>query len=155
MTFVRILTVGIAATVLATTAFAGGHNGNPAVAARKAHMGLYQHNLGLLGAMAKGEAEYSADDAQAAANNLVALTQLSQVGYWTPGTDSGTLDDTRALPGLWADFPGVIAEAQKLNAAAVALAAVAGDGQAAIGPALGPVGATCGSCHKAYRKPRG
>lgn len=135
-------------------AFAGGHGGNPAVAVRKAHMGLYAHNMGILGAMAKGEVEYSADAAMAAANNVAALSSLSQAGYWTPGTSNAELgEETRALPALWeagsmaAQIGGQMAEA------AVALAAVAGDGQAALGAALGPVGQACGACHKDYRQP--
>ena len=66
----------------ASLAFAGGHEGNPAVAARKAHMDLYSFNLGMLGAMAKGETEYNADAAKAAAGNLAALAQLNQSAYW-------------------------------------------------------------------------
>ena len=46
---VLILACGVA---VAGSAFAGGHAGNPAVTARKAHMQLYSFNLGTLGAMA-------------------------------------------------------------------------------------------------------
>lgn len=143
------------ALVLATagTAFAGGHGGNPAVAARKAHMGLYQHNLNILGALAKGEVEYSADAAMAAANNLVALSSLSQAGYWTPGTSNAELGDaTRALPAIWESGSNAAQIGGQLAEAAVALAAVAGDGQEALGGALGPVGQACGACHKDYRQ---
>jgi cytochrome c556 len=39
-------------------------------------------------------------------------------------------------------------------AATVALTAVASDGVEAIGPALGPVGASCTACHRPYRVSR-
>ena len=94
---VLILACGVA---VAGSAFAGGHGGNPAVTARKAHMQLYSFNLGTLGAMAKGEVEYDADAASAAAGNLAALAALSQRAYWVPGTSSDDLpDESRALPG--------------------------------------------------------
>ena len=148
------LTVALSA-IIATTAsfaFAGGHTGNPAVKARKAHMQLYQHNLGILGGMAKGEVEYNADTATAAANNLATLSSMSQVGYWTPGTSRDDLgEETRALAAIWSADSTAGAIGGQMAAAATALAAVAGNGQAAIGPALGPVGAACGACHKAYR----
>ena len=137
----------------ASLAFAGGHEGNPAVAARKAHMDLYSFNLGMLGAMAKGETEYNADAAKAAAGNLAALAQLNQSAYWVPGTSNAELgDQTRALPAIWESGSNAAAIGGQLAEAAVALAAVAGDGQEALGGALGPVGQACGACHKDYRQ---
>lgn len=154
---IQALVTSAAILSVATLAFAGGHSGNPVVKARKAHMQLYGHNLGLLGAMAKGEAEYNAEAATAAANNMVALTSMSQMSYWPAGTSSDDLpDESRALPAIWED--GGFAKAVEINtamaAAAVQLAAVAGDGQAALGPALGGVGQQCGACHDDFRKPR-
>ncbi len=134
-------------------AFAGGHGGNPAVAARKAHMDLYAHNIGILGAMAKGEVEYSADAAMAAANNVAALSSLSQAGYWVPGTSNAELgEETRALPAIWEEGSMAAQIGGQLAEAAVALAAVAGNGQQALGAALGPVGQACGACHQDYRQ---
>ena len=152
-------TILISALILGTAgaSFAGGHGGNPAVKARQSHMQLYAHNLGVLGGMAKGEVEYNADLASAAAGNLAALTKLNQMSYWTPGTSSNDLgDETRALPAIWEE--GGFAKAMEIGgalaAAADELAAVAGNGQEAIGPALGPVGRQCGACHEAFQKPR-
>ena len=153
MAFKRLLLTSAVIAATAGLAHAGSHGGNPAVKARQSHMQLYAHNLGILGAMAKGEAEYNADAASAAANNLAALSQLNQMSYWAPGTSNAELgEETKALPAIWeagstaADIGGKLAEA------ATALAAVAGNGQEALGPALGPVGGACGECHKAYRQ---
>ena len=155
MTIKRIIAAGAALAVTAGLAYAGGHGGNPAVKARQSHMQLYAHNLGVLGGMAKGEVEYNADVASAAANNLAALTKLSQMTYWPQGTSTDDLgDETRALPALWEDggFAKAIEIGTTLAGAAEELAAVAGNGAEAIGPALGPVGRQCGACHQAFQK---
>lgn len=154
MAITRILATTAVIVATAGLSFAGGHGGNPAVKARQSHMQLYGHNLGVIGAMAKGEVEYNADAASAAANNLVALTSLNQMSYWPAGSDNGALgDETRALPDIWSDFPGVMEKAQAVSAAVTELAAAAGTGQEALGPALGKVGGACNECHKAYRQP--
>jgi cytochrome c556 len=149
----RTIALSAAAIATASLAFAAGHGGNPAVKARQSHMQLYQFNLTTLGNMAKGDLAYDAEAASAAANNIASLSKLSQNGYWAPGSDNGALgDETRALPALWqegskaGEFSGQLAEA------ADALAAVAGDGQEALGPAVGALGQACNACHKEYRQ---
>ncbi len=154
MAFAR--TFFITATVVATAslAFAGSHGGNPAVKARQSHMRLNDHNIGILGAMAKGDVEYNAEAAVAAASNLAALANLDQRSYWVPGTSNAELgDETNALPAIWESGSTAGKIAGELADAAAKLAAVAGDGKDALGPALGPVGGACGACHKANRKP--
>lgn len=151
-------TIAVAGAVLATVAmpaFAGGHGGDlpPAVKARQAHMSLYAFNIGTLAGMAKGEVEYNAEAASAAAGNLSALASLSQASYWAADTDSETVDGSRSLPALWANIPDAIAKSEAFSAAAASLAGTAGDGLEALQAGLGPVGKACGDCHKAYRKP--
>ena len=151
---ISLVAVSLAALAVSGTVWAGGHGGNPAVKARKAHMQLYAYNLGKLGAMAKGEAEYNAEAAQTAANNLATLATVSQAGYWAPGTSNEDLgEETRALPGLWGADSTAMAIGGQMGEAVTQLAAVAGDGQAALGGAMGAVGKACGDCHKAYRAP--
>lgn len=148
-----ILTVSLAALAVSGAVWAGGHGGNPAVKARKAHMQLYSFNLGTLGGMAKGEVEYDADRASAAANNLVTLTQVSQAGYWMPGTSNAELgEETRALPELWGADSKAMQIGGEMGEAVKQLAAVAGNGQEGLGAAVGAVGKACGDCHKAYRQ---
>lgn len=151
----KIRTVGIAAlaTVLATSAFAGGHSGNPAVKARQAHMELYQFNAGYLGGVARGKVEYNADAAQGAANNLLALVKMDQSRMWPMGTDDMSIDGTRAQPALWENFDKVIEISKGFSAAAENLALVAGNGADAVGGAIGPVFEACTACHKAFRAP--
>lgn len=122
-----------------------------AIAARQGIFQNYQLMLATLGGMARGNVEYNAETAQAAADNLVALTQLDGQFSWPAGSDSGSVEGTRALPAIWENFDDVIAKAMALNAAAVSLAEVAGTGQEALGPAIGGVGAACTACHDSYR----
>lgn len=126
---------------------------NPAVSARQAQMTLYAFNLGTLGAMAQGNMPYDAATAAVAAKNLAALTHLDGAAMWPAGTDADSQFGTRALPGIWENFPDVGAKAQALQVAADAMAAAAGTDLAELQAAMGPLGGACGDCHKAYRAP--
>jgi len=55
------------------------------IKARQAQMTLYSFNIGILGAMAKGDVEYNAEDAGLAASNLAALSAVWMPGAWLPG----------------------------------------------------------------------
>jgi len=140
---------------VATSALADGHAGNPAVKARKAHMQLYAFNLGILGNMVQGKADYNAETAAAAAADLASLSSMTQANYWPQGTDSEALPgETRALPIGWTEFQGAIDISMELAAASASMAEVAGNGLEALQGAFGPAAATCGACHKVYRGPR-
>lgn len=133
---------------------AGGHGDNPAVDARQGQMQIMSLNIAVLGQMARGNTEYDADAAMAAAANLAAMGQLDQRFFWVPGTDTDTIEGTRALPVIWENADDVIRISGEFGTAAAALAEVAGDGLAPMQAALGPVGAACGACHDTYRQPR-
>lgn len=146
------LLAGAAALTLGSMALAGGHSDeDPAVTARKAHMQLYAHNLGVLGGMAQGKIDYDATAAQAAADNMVALGAINQTSYWTPGTDSESIEGTKTLPALWDNIDNVLAINADFVAAADAMAAVAGTDLASLQGAMGPLGGTCSACHREYR----
>ena len=142
--------------IVAGTALADGHEKGPeqqAMDARNAHMSLFGYNLGLLGAMAKGETPYDAASATAIANNLASLAKMDQSSYWIAGTDT-SVEGSRALPAIWENIDDFIAKAGDLATASEAMVAAAGTDAAAIGAALGTVGGTCGACHKVYRAPQ-
>jgi len=152
MALIRPFLFGLAgAALVATGALA--QDINPAVKARQSHMTLYGHNLGLLGGMARGNIDYDAEAATAAAANLAALAALDQSRYWPEGTDSDTLMETRALPAIWENIPDVIEKSRTLAAATGTLATEAGGGLDALRASLGPVGEACGACHEDYRVP--
>lgn len=144
--------------IAATTVFAEGHI-DPAIAKaikiRKSHMQLNGHNIGILGAMAKGDVAYDAAAASAAAANLVALATMSQAGYWPQGSDAEANEgETTALAKMWDNFPDVSAKAGDLVTATQAMATAAGTDLASLQAAMGTVGGSCNECHKAYRVPR-
>ncbi len=124
-----------------------------AMAARQAHMGLYNFNLATLGGMAQEKIPYNAEQAAAAAANLAALSMLSQQGYWLPGSDS-SVEGSRLKVEVFSDFETAAKIGQDLALASAALAEVAGTDLASLQGAIGPVGKACGDCHEAFRTPR-
>ena len=124
-----------------------------AIKARHGQMNLYALNMGVLGAMAKGEAEYDADAAAGAAANILALSQLDASAMWPAGSDNFSSDGTRALPAIWENFPDIAQKAADLTAAAEAMNGAAGESLEALQAAMPAMGAACGGCHRAYREP--
>lgn len=126
-----------------------------AVKARKAHMDLSAFNIGILGAMAKGEIPYDANVAESAAQNLAALSRLDESQYWIPGSDIEALgkDHTGALPSLWSDnkFQDHV---KNLQDATDAMVKVAGQGLDQLRGQMGPLGKACGGCHEDHRAPK-
>lgn len=139
-------------------AISGGHASKDienAVKARKAQMQLYSFNLGLLGGMARGQIDYDADAAKAAASNLAALANLDQSRLWVPGSDTESFGDgTRALPKIWTADSKAGEIGAALASASVEFAAAAGEGLESLRAGIGPVGKSCGDCHDTYRQPR-
>lgn len=147
----------LVAAVLATSAIGDSHADKAiaaAVKARQSQMTLNSFNIGLLGGMAKGDIEYDADAATAAARNLAALSQLDQSRLWPKGSDNVSLgaDNTRALPAIWEAGSTVGDKGMALATAAIALEQAAGGGLDALQGAMGAVGKACGDCHETYRQ---
>lgn len=146
------IALGFAAALAAPAVSQDGEN--PAVKARQAVMQLYSFNLSQLGAMAKGNVDYNAETASAAAQNLVALTKINQSAMWPQGTDSESSATSRALPAIWSNFGDVSAKNQAFVDAAMAMETAAGTDLASLQAAMGALGGSCSGCHKAYRGPK-
>ncbi len=144
----------ITAAALALPVTASAQSIENAIDARQGQFQIMQLNIAILGGMARGRVDYDATLAQQAADNLVSISMLHPAPFWPAGSDNATVDGTRALPAIWENLGDVVGIWGQFGEAAVALQAVAGDGQAALGPALGPVGATCSACHDNYRASR-
>lgn len=153
-TFAGLSALVLAGAVASTTFAQDDRAIKAAVDARQAHMKLYAFNIGLLGGMAKGEIDYDAETASAAAGNLAALAKVDQSRYWPEGSSTLELgsDETEALPDIWDEGSDIGAKAMDLVEATTAMEAAAGDGLDALRGAIGPVGSSCGDCHKAYRQ---
>lgn len=123
-----------------------------AVKARRGYYQLVLMNAGPLFGMAKGNIDYNADLAMTSANNLKALSSMNNANLFPAGSDNEALPGkTRALPKIWADFPGVGEKAQAFKAAIDGLVANAGGGLDSLRGAVGPLGASCKGCHDNYR----
>ena len=129
----------------------GGSDKPAPVKARQGIMQNYAFSIGTLGGMAKGEVEYDAQAAQAAADRLVALSSLPQTGYWPEGTSSDDLEGVKALPAIWENMDDFTSGFDTLNEAAMVMAEVASDGQQAVAGQMQPLGKSCGACHEDYQ----
>lgn len=101
-----------------------------------------------LGAMAKKEAPFDAAVVKASATTIADNLQKA-AALFPAGSGGGT---SRAKAEIWTDAAGFEKAMKDAHAAAVALQAV--KDEAAFGPALGAVGASCKSCHDKYRSPK-
>jgi len=126
------------------------------IEARQSFMHILRFNLGILGAMAKGEAPYDAAQASAAANNLLAASKMSNSAMWPAGSDmsaEGLEGATAAKPDIWASMPSFGEKGHALTEALEGMAAAAGDGLGALRSTMGAVGDGCKGCHESFRAP--
>ena len=148
MTITRLIGASALTLALALPALA---QDNPAVGARQGQFKIYLQNFGVLGGMAQGRMDYDAATAQTAADNMFHITRLDQTSMWPAGTDSMSIDGTRAKPEIWENLDDFVAKYVALQTAVVALQAAAGTGLDGMRAAVGPVGAACQACHQSYR----
>jgi cytochrome c556 len=122
--------------------------------AREHQMYLHAFNLGKIVPMARGEAEYDAATAAAAAESVNLLAQLLDSPlYWIPGTSTEDLEDSRALPAIWEQPEEFAAKVTNFQEAAANLEANAGTDLESLQAAMGTLGESCGSCHEDFREP--
>ncbi|MCP1168226.1 c-type cytochrome [Limimaricola litoreus] len=150
---IRLALAAAGLTALAGLASAQAFEPQKAHELRESHMKLMGAHLGVLGAMAKGEAEYDATTASAAADALSGLASGVDGNYWVEGSSSEEIADSRALPAIWEKMGEFEEHAASLEEAAMAMQEAAGTDLAALQGAMGALGGACGDCHKAFRKP--
>lgn len=125
------------------------------IKARQAVMKLYAFNLGILGAMAKGEVEYDAEQASTAAANLNTLANMNNGAMWPQGSHmAANPGETWAKEESWTTYPKVAEKGEALKTAAAKMAAEAGNGLEAVRGAIGGVGGSCKGCHESFRAPK-
>lgn len=123
------------------------------IKARQGLMAFRAVNIGILGAMAKGEMEYDATKAKAAADALVASNGLDQSMLWPPGSDNAANPASTAAASIWADGSNIGELSESFSKAAEAMAAAAGTDLVGLQGAMEALGGACGACHKAHRVP--
>ena len=148
MTFRKFIATFALGAAIAVPAVA---NDDPAIGARQGQFKLFVHNFGVMGAMAQGRIEYDAALAQTAADNLFHLTRHDQSRLWPEGTDSGSVEGTRALPAIWNDLDDFVAKFEALQVAAEGLQSVAGGGLDVMRADFATVAQSCQACHEVYR----
>ncbi len=136
------LAVAVAFTSFASTDVAADGHGKRGQAMKTMGGGL----KGLGEAVAAGNAV----DAQ-----KIAL-QISAIAAQIPGMFEGGSAAHRAKAEIWTNWDDFVAKAGSLQAAADVVAANASAGVLGSDPkaVVGSIGATCGTCHKAYRGPK-
>ncbi|WP_071797060.1 c-type cytochrome [Natronohydrobacter thiooxidans] len=136
----------------AAIAFPAMAENDPAVETRQGQFKLFIHNFGVMGAMAQGRIDYDAEMAQTAADNLFHVTRHDQSRLWPEGTDSMSIDGTRARPAIWDNLDDFAAKFGALQDATEALQGAAGDGLEAMQAAFGRTAGACQACHEVYRE---
>ncbi len=123
------------------------------IEARQGLMRVYAFNLGILGSMAKGEMEYSAETATNAANNLKALTTMKNRPMWPADSFAGGegVAATKAKAEMWAEDSDVGDKHKAMADAVATMAAEAGNGLDAVRANIGAIGQSCKGCHESYR----
>jgi cytochrome c556 len=157
----KTLTKAIAASTvivaLTGSVFAASHV-DPAIAtameARETHMKALGAQVGILGNMAQEKAPYDATAAAAAATTLAGLAAEDLAVYFPEGSDSVSVEGSRALPIIWENAEDFKAKEEALTTATAALVLVAGTDLDSLKAGFGPVGAACGACHETYRAPK-
>lgn len=123
--------------------------------ARQSLMQVYAFNIGILGAMAKGEMPYDSEVAQAAADNLYAAVSMKNPTMWPKGSDRATLGDkTRAKSEIWSTYPEITEKSQAMKDAASQMASVAAAGPDAVRANMKQLGDGCKDCHEPFRMPK-
>lgn len=110
-------------------------------------------DLGKLGAIAKGEADYDAATASKAAANIAAIASVISLDQFPAGSETGVAQDSFALPAIWTNADDFARKITGLNDAASFMVDAAGKDAGAIKGVMANMGGACSSCHKSYRQP--
>lgn len=152
-TTAKRISLVLAASLAAGAAFGASH-AMEQQKAREDLMKVMGQNLGILGKMAKGEMDFDSAAAATAADALhEAALKVTADEMWEEGIDSMSVDDSRALPAIWENYADFQEKQASLISAIEGAQAATGEGLQAVQASMGDLGAACGGCHKAYRKP--
>lgn len=154
MTVKRVLTSVAVAAALGVGVALADQPFQTEIEARQGQFKLLAFNLGPLVGMARGDIEYDAATAQAAADSIAAIASLQQDRLWPAGSDTDSVSGTRALPEIWDDTDDVMTKFEALREAALAMQEAAGTGLDGVRGQLRTLGSTCSGCHDAYREPQ-
>ena len=147
----KIISMAVAVFTLALSVPAAAQFAKPedAIKYRKNALFVMQQNFSRVGAMASGRVPF---DAKVAADSAAVAAFVASLPWaaFGEGTDKG---DTRAKPEIWKEPAKFKEYADKMDGEMAKLASAAKTGNLdSIKTAVGAAGATCKTCHDAYRK---
>ncbi|MFA3792503.1 cytochrome c [Aliiglaciecola sp. SL4] len=145
---ITLLTASFAS-VAVTAAKSEKHAGD-AVEYRQAILQLVKSNVGIMGAMAKGQVPLSAETLE---KNATRIEQLSLMmnDYFSVDTSKFSVD-TEALPAIWKDYPDFQTKITALTEAAANLKMAAASGnEGQLKANIGAVFKSCKGCHDSYK----
>jgi cytochrome c556 len=135
--------------VLGVSVAAFGAKPEDAIKYRRGVMAAQAWNMGVMGAMVKGERPYDKAEFAQRAANVAALSKMALEGFQVPGAESG---DTKAKPEAFTEMDKFKAGMDKLALETGRLSQVASSGDLdAIKAQFGEVGKQCKGCHDNYR----
>ncbi len=137
-----LATVAMGATTTAMIAHAEVED--PDVKARMETMSGIGANMKTLSQMSKGEIAFDAAAAQAAIDEIAEASETIPAVFETPAQDP----ESEASPEIWENWEDFVSKAEALQAAASGATVT---DEASLGAAMGAIGGTCGSCHRAYQ----
>ena len=153
----KFIKAALCATVLATTVspvMAEDFPVEDQIEGRQGYFQMVKFNMGVLGAMAKGERDYDAKLAQAIADNLKNAALMDNALMWPKGSDmdaEGLSGKTKAKAAIWQEGSDIGEKQENWVAAVNTMAENAGQGVDALRGAIGPLGKSCKACHKEYK----
>ncbi len=116
---------------------------------RQALMKDVGRSMGVLGSVMKGEKPFEGETVQAALEQMKAdAIKMDADVLFPKGSESG---DTAAAPKIWEDEAGFKAEIEKFRTATAAAVEAQPKDVDALRVSMKDVGASCGTCHQAYR----
>jgi len=153
----KFIKAALCATILATTVspvMAEDFPFEDQIEGRQGYFQMVKFNMGVLGAMAKGERDYDAKLAQAIADNLKNAALMDNALMWPKGSDmdaEGLSGKTKAKAAIWQEGSDIGEKHENWVAAVNTMAENAGQGVDALRGAIGPLGKSCKACHKEYK----
>ncbi len=142
-----LVALSLGAGAIAATATAQSGVDNPAVQARMDGMKRMAAHMKTLGDMAKGQRAFDPATARAALDRVGA--EARQIPALFGPRQLHPASEAKAA--IWTEWESFTLLADQL-AASSRNAAAGLRGQGDLGPALQLIGASCGSCHRAYRQ---
>ena len=143
--------IAAAATLLAMAAPASAQFAKPedAIKYRQSALTVMGAHFGRIGAMTSGRVPFDAKVAADNADIVATMAKLPWAGFG-PGTEKG--GNTKAKPEIWTEQAKFLEYSDKLVLETTKLAAAAKTGNLdSVKTAFAATGATCKTCHDAYR----